>query len=482
MKKIVQFCFVSLFLVCSTGSFLVAQETKNGVVKDGDWYFTNKVYTQGDYGYGQVEYSGKKEGVAFINESGRLAGDVQIPGHILGIGRSASGIIAFYTQEWSERSYKRIRTINAALIDPVQKKILLDKTVYSNPGSDEPMPEIGNDPEGNFEYLLIRGVRFKDEIDVTLSMSFVFFSPGLEASARPFPSVAIGNTYIGSCTGFHKEVFVTSQLNGRLITEKFDQAGKLTDSLSVAAPFRKGRHFDALLGLDRPSGGSVQVAVKYIEQNKDYISGLFRFDFETGKTYAAVGIALAKDYTMHLKELQSDIRTSRLRSLEDLKPVELFETGDRIIVVSNIEYTSSLGIRDVPPKYTSGAGIVTVYDKSLKLIKEFVLDKKLECTVNLNGGLGSRFVNGKLYILSPELPGNGNGLSDFCYLLDPIGLTLDKKKLDRVNASGGMVLNPTTVFWFPDHLIMSHVIGEHFLGTRWTTTLQKVSLQSLRSE
>ncbi|MDR3711880.1 MAG: hypothetical protein P4L51_03625 [Puia sp.] len=474
MKKIIKPTLVFLSIFCSTGQALFAQDAPRSVVKDGDWYFTGAVYTRGDYGYGQVEYSGKKEGVAFIDATGKPAGNVEVPGHVLGIGHTAAGIVAFYTHEWSERFYKRIRTINAALIDKGQQKIVLDKTVYSNPGSDEVMPEIGNDPDGNLQYLLVRSARFHDETDITLSVGFIFLSPGLEVSSRSFASAAVGGMYIGSCAGGNGEVFIVSQANGRLFAEKFDQAGKMLDTLSVAAEFRKGRHFDALTSLDATHPSSLELAVKYIAENKDCTAGLFRFDFGARQALAAVGIALAKDYTMHLKELQSDIRTSRLKFLEDLKPAEVFTQEGRVIVVSNIDYTSSLGIRDVPPKYTSSAGIVTVYDPSLKLVREFVLDKKLECTVNLQRGLGCHFVNGKLYILSAEIPGNGAGISDFCYILDPINLTLDKKKLERVNASGNMVMNPATVLWFPDYFVMSHVSGEHFLGTRWTTTLQKV--------
>jgi len=258
---------------------------------------------------------------------------------------------------------------------------------------------------------------------------------------------ANSRTFIDIHTSKQGDIFLTTMVNGKLIAEKFDKEGEVKSKLQVDLDVRNKSYYTAVSRLDTFANNTL-VAINYLNTDKDRAINLYRFDFDAEKVKTAPPVLLDKAYAGTLEEKEPDAR-KRLKSIDEMVPVDILATPDKVILVKEIRtlYSTQRSVAAL-----NMAAVVSVYNKELKPLHETVLNKYYEAYASFNSHLISFIHNDKLYVLSPETAGIGTFYGN-CYIVDISADKKVKKKLPPVN---GLFDAASTVL-FQNSCIIGHV-------------------------
>jgi len=431
------------------------------------------------FSFASLGYAGNEHGIAAIDAKGTVKWQIPSPGYIMGMAKFNGNLLFFYTPESRGHDAKEV---HAAIVGVKERKILADKVVYNSSSNYEIFPEIMLDPSGNFICLLVRtnavktsGVfsanygTFENRLTTT-ALELVSINDQLTATSKEIKSVATGTLFANACGGPQHDFYISSMTGDQLVLEKFDAEGKQLGKLSVNAPLRKKSVFHSIMRFDSASGNAVDELLHYENQDKKELVSLFRFDFSSDKATVSSDPILNKDYVKALKAAQSE-KVKSLKNIEDLQPVMILTTKDRIIAVKEIQYIYSLAQRDAAPRYTRDAAIISIYTKDLRLAKEILIDKSAETFIGAGDAVSGHINQGKLYVATCESGGIA-AYKDVLYTINIQDGTVSSKILDRGSAGRSLFMNPATIFWFPDNFITPLEYARAFIKTKYTTTLQ----------
>jgi hypothetical protein len=449
------------------------------------WEIEKIVYTSDSSGAGIFRASKKKAGVVFVKENGEVEKEVSIPGYLLEIGKWKGNILVIYTTEWDSKVDKEL---HAALVDSKTKAILSDKAIYQNPGNNNIETRVGNDEDGNFNYLLVRtsaaagnhNSAYAEEAKsvATTALTAVFLSDNLEASVKQLPSVAIGGLFLYNYTNKRGEIFIVSHSGGQVVVEKFGQNGQMLQK--VASPvdmYAKGQWLHKGIGrFDPATDDLLAFSIANLNSKKDNTISLFIFDLKKGKVLTNGTQELNKDYFKQLKADPEMTKSKQFKDIEDLKPDGIIYMGDKLIVCKDIK-------EDVPPpgpgsaaRYKGLGAIISVYDRQLHLLHEFFIDKHYECFINEGRGLSYHIRNGKLLAFDNEDTGIAS-YGNFYYVIDPEKYTIEKKTPEWGNLMKSYPVEISTLFWFRNSIVKSHSAGDNFFGTHIDSYIQKINYE-----
>jgi len=148
-----------------------------------------------------------------------------------------------------------------------------------------------------------------------------------------------------------------------------------------------------------------------------------------------------------LKSPNEEAEGKNFSSIEDLKPVQIFQDSARVIVENEILY-DEFGGKDNPTEYNRRGSIITVYNKkTLEVIKDFVINKKLITFVEQSEGINAHLVGNNLYAVTCE----GSGLASFKNYVYKINLTYGeviKIEIEKEEFGKGKITFPSQVAWF----------------------------------
>lgn len=480
-----KFLYLSLLLtLCLEYGYAQKKEKP----QESPWQFKSILYLSDSSGVGSLEYSDKKSGLAFVNQTGEVEKELSLPGHVFGIGKWKGNIVCFYSDAWDDKVDKEI---HAVLVDARKKTILSDKLVYQNPGDVQLDLSMGNDNRGNFYYLLIRvtgltgntgrSLSNKEEkkLSATTALTAVFLSDKLEPSLRQIPSAAIGGVFLSNYTNRKGDITVLTEMDDQLIAEKFGQDGQLQKKLTSALEFPQDRpstYWAHKTGQFDPSSDDI---LSFSIRNFDHkgrhsLLSLFVFDFARGKVLTTGPTTLDKDYFKQLKENPELTKSKHFKQVEDLTPDGVSYIGDKLAVCNEIQYTYSLGQQGSATRYASDGAIVSVYDRELHLQHQFLLDKTYEAFINMGRGFSYAIRDRKLLIFGNELAGIAS-YNNFYYVLDMDKFTMEKKVPEWGNVGKSCPVNTNTVFWFNNGILKDHSSESYFFGKHVKSYLVKVS-------
>jgi len=435
--------------------------------------FTTLRYGRHDYGFG------------VISSKGVMNWQVAVPGYPLGMGKFKNNVVVFYTFE-DLSSLTALKNVHAALIGLSEKKIIEDKIVYSNETKYQIDPSVLDDPAGNFIYLLIRTTPLRGgiasmannadtKLNETTQLSAISLEPNLTTQSKDFKSLALESTFVGATSGINNDIFISSFSDERLVTEKFDKDGNLKGKLSVEVPIRNKSKFYPVIKYDSLAGNCVDIAIAYKNNNKDDVLRSFRFNFNDQKGSASEEAVLNKDYVKQLVHAQDEkSRLSNFKSIDDLYPVQIVETNDKVIVLKEIQYHFIPSGSNAEQFYSDGS-IISIYTKKdLHLERDVIIDKSFGTFIMGGTAICSYMKNGKLYTVTCELSGPGK-TKTFLYTINIDNGSMEKKELEKEDAGKGWITDPTTILWFTDNFITPFNSAKAFIHLKFETDLQSAN-------
>jgi len=479
MKNLLSVLFV---LLSFTGSFAQKKEKPT----EYPWQIRNIVYLSDSTGVGNLGYSDKKSGLAFLNQNGQVEKELSLPGNVTEIGKWKNNILCIYINEFAGKPAKEI---HAALVDAKKRTILSDKLIYQNQGDIQLDLTPGKDNAGNFYYLLIRTTALagdpgrtiseKEEkkLGSTTALTALYLSDKLEPTLRQLQSAAIGGIFLSSFTNKKGEIAILTESNDQLIAEKFGQDGQLQKKLTTALEFpddRRSTYSSHRAGRFDPNADDL---LAFSIENGDHknhhsLLSLFLFDFATGKVLTNGPSILDKDYFHQMKDNSELTKTKHFKDVEDLKPDGVLFIGDKLAVCNQIQYLWSLPQQGAAVRFTSEGAVLSLYDKQLHLLHQFFLDMYYECFMDVGRGLSYHLRDGKLLVFGNELAGVG-AYGNFCYALDLNKFSVEKKIPEWGNVMKSYPVDPQTVFWFDKSILKNHAAGNYFFGKHVDSYLVK---------
>jgi hypothetical protein len=450
-----------------------------------DYLITKTLPVNDSIAFTTLRYGRKDYGFGVISSKGVMNWQVAVPGYPLGMGRFKNNVVVFYTFE-DLQSLTALKDVHAALINLSDKKIIEDKVVYSNETKYQVDPSVLDDPAGNFIYLLIRATPLRGgiasmannadtKLNETTQLSVISLGADLTTQIKDFKSIAVGSTFVGATSGINNDIYVCSISDEGLVTEKFDKDGNLKGKLAVEVPIRNKSKFYPVIKYDSLAGNCVDIAIAYKNNHKDDVLRSFRFNFNDQKGTSSEEAVLNKDYVKQLGHAEDEkTRLSNFKSIDDLYPVQLVETNDKVIVLKEIQYHFIPSGSNAEQFYRDGS-IISIYTKKdLHLERDVIIDKSFGTFIMGGTAICSYMKNGKLYTVTCELSGPGK-TKTYLYTINIDDGAMQKKVLEREDAGKGWITDPTTILWFTDNFITPFNSEKAFIHLKFETDLQSVN-------
>lgn len=404
---------LGILIAVSFSTNVKAQNSASGAFS-GKGQIGNMIPIDDNTACGHIVIGSLNEALLVLDQKGQVLWNEHVKGYIKGEGKWNGNVIFFYAEKSNGGP------LHAAIFDVKQKKIVKDKVIYDIPKKPGGTIHVQNDPGHNFSHLLFRSNGSAPLITmITLSADLEIYTKVLlPADSRIF---------IGIHTSKQGDIFLTSMVEGRVITEQFDREGESKRKLQVDLDVRIKTYFTAISRLDTFTN-NILVAIQYVNTDKDKAINLYRFDFDAGKTKAAPSVLLDDVYYDALHAKEPDAK-KRLKPIEEMVPVDILASRDKIILVKEIRtlYATQRSVAAL-----NKAAVVSVFNKELKPLHETVLNKYYEAYASFNSRLISFVHNENLYVISPESEGAAT-FYDYCYIIDLSADKKVKKKLPRVS-------------------------------------------------
>src|SRR6185312_12879711 len=314
-----------------------------------NYLITNTIRVNDSIAFTTLRYGRKDYGFGVISSKGIMNWQVPVPGYPLGMGKLNNNVVFFYTIEDPE-ALGPIKEVHAALINLREKKITDDKVVYTKEDKYWFYPFILDDPQGNFAYLLIRTSALKgllgngfsqvrNKVNETTGLRVISLETNLEPHSKDLKSVVLESSFASACVGMNNDLYVSSLSNDQLITEKFDSDANLKGKLSTEALVASKKEFFPLIKYDSLRGNCIDETIAYPNKHKDDVMRSFLFDFNDQKATATDEVVLDKSYAKQLeKATGQSSKLSNFKSINELYPIQILETADKVIVLKEIQY------------------------------------------------------------------------------------------------------------------------------------------------
>lgn len=463
MNPLLKLSFAS-FLIFST-SYLFAQKTNEPEIA-GKWHITNVIYLNESEGLGIIEYSEKKQGVVKVNKMAKAEWEVPVEGRIIGLGKYKDNAIIFYieTKDWDDwnEAYKRIDNIHSAIVDLKSHQLVNDKIAYT--GDDYIIPDVQNDPAGNFKYLLIRKTS-KNYPEKTKGLTILSLKENENIESKEIPTVAINGNYINCLTTNGGNIFVGCTNERSVVVEKFNSSGILENKLETPLDLLMTYPYDSKMCLDSLANNTVSIDIQYTKNKKGKTLSFCHFNFDEKKAVTAAEVKLGK------------ASPYKFQGREFIKPVDILYTKDKIIIVKEVQDIYSVG-NSSKQRYTGETMVVSIYDKQLHLTHDLVIPKRNESFFKTGIGLGCFIKNEKLFILSVELKSIGV-LDNYCFVIDLNSGKVERKKIGYNKPSSTRTVATHSTFWFPNECVVSHLFAMKTFGRKFETILEKITYDDI---
>lgn len=444
-----------------------------------EYRITKTLSLNGAAAFASLQYGRKDYGYGLITSQGTMAWQLPAPGYPLGMGKLHDNVIVFYIS--NDPALHFINDIHAAIIDVKAHKIIADKLVYGDKSRYVTDPVICNDPAGNFDFILIRNTNQKrgyggmslngqQQFFESSKLSAISFDDNLAMQTKEIKSAAPGAFFLSACVGNDHELYICTYDNDQVTAEKFNPDYTLKNKLSTATSIKNFSKIFPLATYDSISSNSIDLAVAYKNSHKDDVIRSYRFDFTNQKVYSTDESVLDKGYKETLEKLADKRKLSNFKLIDDLYPVQIIETADKVIVMKEIQYMESE--KNGTQQFYRPGSIVSVYTKKdLHLERDIIIDKYFGTFIMGGTDIAGHIKDGKLYTATCELSSPGK-YKTYLYTININDGSMEKKELEKDDAGKGWITDPTVIAWFGDKYIVPFNSGKAFIRLKFETELQ----------
>ncbi|HZK62488.1 MAG TPA: hypothetical protein VFC34_00005 [Puia sp.] len=443
--------------------------------------------------FAAVRYNRTDYGIAVVDANARVKWQLPVPGYILGMGRQKDELFVFYTEMITMHNFSRKKTIHVITVSLKRRSQVSDNIAFTNPGNHTVVPEVLNDPDGNFNFLLVRttgnkgsgmvqvGTAGPDKEANTDLVSIITLDDAGNASATDIPTMAQNGKYIVSCTDAGKNLYLTSFVDGKLTMEYFDRSLKLVSSLATPLDLKEKYEYKSVIRCDGNAPNAVDFSLYYENNSKRFNNALYRFDFSAKKVLTAPEVPLTKEYIRDKQAQNPGSAFSSLKVIDELKPVGILETPDKILVVKEIQYVYSKfnpQERQQADRFTHEGAVVEIYSKDLKLLHELALGKYVETFVETGYDVNFHIKDGNLFVVSCEQGGVAS-YADYVYVISLNDYSVSRKALARAGAGRDMYMEAANMIWNTNNFITPVSYVREFFGTTFRTSFQKYTYDQI---
>lgn len=433
MNLLKRFVFFFTLTTYVTHSFAQSE----GLKIAGQWHVRGVLYLNESHGFAIAEYNPTKSSVISVNNQASLLWEVRFNEHIYGLSKFNGNVLAFY---------KKDEKINMATLDAQSGKIISDKMIYD--GDKHKVVTVQNDRDGNFENLLARAIPNPYAGEDIKGLKLITLTAEGNPTVKDLPSAAIGTAFVSTCNTKDGYIMLASIANDALVIEQFTKDAVLKNKLEKPLNCRKRLKYKGIMQADAFAGNTVVVSLKYENPDKDEMFSYFTFNFDTKKIVSSDEAPLNKESAYQFK------------TRENLQPMEIYTTNDKIITVKEVNYTLTPAGNSVIWRYSTEHAVVSIFDKKLKLLKEVILEKGYEVVSNSPVGISGRVTDDKLQLISADY-GYRRPDGDYCYTIDINTGKLAQKKLGFAKDHASQPVCPHSTFWFKNECIVSRLSGNY---------------------
>jgi hypothetical protein len=450
------------------------------------WIITDRIYTSDSTAAAILEYYDSKRSIGFISQNGILQKEVPLNGaNILGLGKWKGNILCFYTEE---KENTRHKDIHAVLVDGKTQTLLTDKVIYANPGNRQLDMAVGNDAAGNFHYLLIRSTDFKagfmhpvewfsESIQRTTGLAELQLSDQFQPAVKELSSMGIGGDFMGSFTDAKGQLTLLSFYKDQLIAERFSPEGQLQQTLTTPLDYTPNgiALIKDWIGQLDPANGNILTFNIVHGSRRKYLS-LFVFDFETANIVLQQTDELNKDYIRAFKNNPDLTSTRHFQPADDLKPVNIAYTNDKLVVFHEITY--ELCPPNNGPCALNAEGIIaSVYDRQqYHLVHQFFLDRWEETKFEVGRDISCTVRDGKIHVFGCQNISNPIYKYDnFYYVIDPEKNIAERKTPDWGPNPQSDPIDARSIMWFQNCILRVNAGGRLYADSKPHSYLVKVN-------
>ena len=443
-----------------------------------DYMIRNTLRLDETRAFVSLQYGRNSFGCGFITAAGIMEAQLPIEGVPLGMAKSGTKNVLFFYSE-SEKYTSPTKIVHAALIEVGKRKIIKDNIIYRNPGKNDIELTVIRDAVDNFISILVRNTDYNPGMggfggnaevkrQKTTGMVNVTIDKTLIPKEKEIKSIAFDGDYIHACGGNNGNLFICTSIDGQLIAERFDSIGTLKGKIPVALSLKRKSRVQQVLQYDSLSTNCLNMAVAYLDEEKHDFVQLFRFDFNSMKSFSSEKVVLNKDYVRGLQDRSENKKLKNFSEIYNLRPVQILESGDKIILVKEINIEEM--DKNVASHRKSGS-IISVFTKDLKLLKENAIDKWCLLYLFNFPAITAFAKNENLYIVTTE----SRGLASFRTILYNMNLSTGEivktGEIEKEESGFNWVTMPGLIMWFRDRYVVPFTNGVDFFSLSLKTSL-----------
>jgi hypothetical protein len=475
------------FLFCCLLGYADAQKV-DLPLKEKEWFVQNFgadllpadiVYISATEALAPVKIGKKEYGVVKINAEGKEFWKTPVPGLIVGLGKAEDKVTVVYSLDKSKNLILMAVSLNATT-----GKIISEEAIYENKEDRIYRFKGENHPGGILNHILIRktansanGWVSRSNLGKTTECVLITFDESGKKKNTIQLNIPEDSYFLGSVLDKHNELYVGYHQQNTLVVERYNSSFKQVQKLQTELPVQKIGELIPLLYAD-PIDQKIWLTATYVNEGKDKAHQTFCFDFNSKKVLASGDEELDKSFrsSIEMKEVEG-VKNANLKMIPFLKPVGLFTTEDKVIVLEQADYLDAHGTKGAT-RYATNGLYVSFYNRNLKKIKTIGLNKWYECFVDVGTSLGYNYKESKLYIATPA---NGKGIGSNVNLFCVVDIKTENFenviKLDNGSLTNSIPVEGNATFWFKDGCLISYIIpvGGAFSSKSYNIALQKVT-------
>lgn len=393
----------------------------------------------------------------------------------LGAAKLGDDIIVFSAKMYKRMgiSFNYLKSVHATLIDNSNGRIKGEKDVSTY--SDKALMDILilTDAEHNFKYLMLRTTQqekivvlgqFKSEkqFGSTGNLQAISFDGNLNTKTLDFTGNAVQNgQFVSCCSNTNGDIFITTWQNNLLSISRYS-AGSTGNPESITA--KTNFENDAAVqdkGSIKIENNKILVCCKIDEEKKTastIVSAVF--DFDTKKS-AIQQQLLDKDYLKQYDEKEGNAY-----------PVGCEFYNDKLIFIKEIQSVQQRGAgSDFSSNLRYNPIIVSIYEDSMRLLKELQVDEDLRVFMP-SFGSGYKILNNKLFFFYNYNKGK-IGIQTRYQFINLDDFSSEQEQKFDVDARASTVLQGPGIIWFGNTGLFPFVHEESLLNPNKISTTFK---------
>ena len=265
--------------------------------------------------------------------------------------------------------------------------------------------------------------------------------------------------FLGSQAGKDDDIFFCSILDDQLVVERFQQSGVAAGKLSAQLPIRIFNiKLQPVTSIDPFDPDALLVGLHYRSKGNGITNQVFNFKFSTKKVMVTGEDDLGKSFkkSLELNEIK-DLQKGSLTDMEALKVVDIIATKEKIAVVKEIQFAQYSSVNSGGMWFRNDVLVLSIYDRSMKLLKTISLDKKYEANMPVGRSIGIKAMGEKLHFVMAAV----EGVLKYATVYATVDLANQKleqfKMLDKASIPKDRTIEGGASLWFDDGFLIEYL-------------------------